>query len=122
MYVARKYRLSNHVGGVRKRLAKMIVVALAVEGIEARCKPKDLWPAQGYWRKIEQDVYSWEGQCETKAPSGKWMKRSLGSWDRMSTCVRGLTVDGDGFGFEINATNELQASKRFNVAKHLRKS
>ena len=113
MYVARKYRLSNHVGGTRKRLAKMIVAALAAEGVEARCEPKDLRPAQGYWRQIQQDVYSWEGYCETKARDGKWTKRSLGSWDRMSTCIKGLTIGEDGFGFEIYATNELEPRKRF---------
>lgn len=118
MYVARKYRLANHVGGVRKRLAKKIVAALAVDGIKARCEPKDLWPAQGHWRQIEQDVYSWEGYCETMIPeTGKWIKRNLGSWDRMSSCVKGLTVDGDGFGFEVYAINELQPSERFKLAR-----
>jgi hypothetical protein len=123
MYIATKYRRMGHVGGVRKRLAKMIVAALAKEGIEARCEPKDLWPAQGYWRQIEQDVMSWEGYCEVKS-FDKWMKRSLGSWDRMSSCVKGLTIDGDGFGYEVCATNELEPSKRFGlinkVAAHTR--
>jgi hypothetical protein len=113
VHVARKYRLMNHIGGVRKRLAKMIVAALAAEGIEARCEPKDLWPAQGYWRQTQQDVYSWEGYCETKTRDDKWTKRSLGSWDRMSTCIRGVAISGDGFGFEIYATNELEPRKRF---------
>lgn len=116
IYVPSRYRRANHVGGVRKRLAKMIVAAFAKEGIEARCEPKDLWPAQGYWRKIEQDVMSWEGYCEVKS-FGNWSKRSLGSWDRMSSCVKGLTIDGDGFGYEIYATNELEPSKRFNVMR-----
>jgi hypothetical protein len=116
VYVQTKYRRANHVGGVRKRLAKMIVAALAEEGIEARCEPKDLWPALGYWRQIEQDVYSWEGCCEVKS-FGKWMKRSLGSWDRMSSCIKGLTIGGDGFGYEVYANNELEPSKRFNIAR-----
>lgn len=116
MYVRRAHRLANHVGGVRKRLAKMIVVALAKEGIEARCEPKYLWPALGYWRNIEQDVYSWEGCCEVKS-FGKWSKRSLGSWDRMSSCVKGLTIDGCGFGYEVYAINELPPEKRFGLCK-----
>ena len=116
MYMARKYRVSNHVGGVRKRLAKMIVAALAEQDIEARCEPKDLWPAQGYWRQIEQDVYSWEGCCEVKS-FGRWMKRSLGSWDRMSSCIKGLTIDVDGFGYEVHATEELVPQKRFKLVR-----
>ena len=116
MYIARRYGLSNHVGGVRKRLAKMIVAALAAEDIEARCDPAKLWPAQGYWRNVQQDVYSWEGQCEVKL-FGKWQTRSLGSWDRMSSCVKGLTIDGDGFGYEVYADNELPPDKRFNFLR-----
>ncbi len=115
MYVARKYRLIGHVGGVRKRLAKMIVAALAEDNIEARCDPKNLWPAQGYWRQVEQDVMSWEGYCEVKS-FGKWTSRSLGSWERMSSCIKGLTIDVDGFGYEVYAVNELEPSKRFKIA------
>lgn len=118
IYVQRKYRVSNHVGGVRKKLAKMLVAALEKEGIKARCEAKDLWPTQGHWRQIEQDVYSWEGCCETFIPeSGKWSKRSLGSWDRMSSCIKGLTIGSDGaFGLEVYAINELEPSKRFKIA------
>lgn len=102
-------------GGVRKRLAKLIVAALAREDIEARCDPKNLWPAQGYWRQVQQDVYRWEGYCEVKS-FGKWSFRSLVSWDRMSSCVKGLTIDVDGFGYEVCAVNELPPNKRFKIA------
>lgn len=119
MYIASKYRRANHVGGVRIRLAKMLVAYLAKEGVEARCEAKNLWPSQGYWRQVEQDVYSWEGCLETKnRDNGKWMSRSLGSWDRMSSCVKGLTISGDGgFGFEVHATQELAPVKRFKIAR-----
>lgn len=112
MRMARKYRVCSHVGGVRKKLARMLVKVLADEGIQARCDPKNLWPAQGYWRQVEQDVMSWEGQLEIFV-HGKWSTRSLGSWDRMTSCVRGFTISPDGFGFEINAIQELAPSQRF---------
>jgi hypothetical protein len=115
-YIPRKYRLSNHVGSVRKKLAKMIVAEFKMEGIVARCEAKDLWPAQGYWRQIEQDVYSWEGYCEI-FEHGKWNKHSLGSWDRMSSCIKGLTIDPDGFGFEVHAIHELAPSNRFKACR-----
>lgn len=112
----RKYRLASHVGGVRVKLAKMIVAALKAQDITARCDPKALWPAYGYWRNVQQDVMSWEGYCEVKS-FGKWNKRSLGSWDRMSTCIKGLKIDGDGFGYEVYAIHDLAPRKRFGIMR-----
>jgi hypothetical protein len=117
MYMQRKYRLASHIGGVRKKLAKMIVAEFDKLGIKARCEPKHLAPAYGHWRQIEQDVMSWEGHCKVKMADGKWSARSLGSWDRMSSCVKGLTISGDGFGYEVCAIHELPPAKRFGIIK-----
>lgn len=118
MHIERKYRRANHVGGIRQKLAKMIVTALAKDGIEARCEAKNLWPALGYWRQVEQDVYSWEGSCEVRI-NENWLRKSLGSWDRMSSCVKGLTIYPNGFGFEVAATNEMKPSDRFRKMRGL---
>lgn len=120
MYIRREFRRANHIGGVRKKLARMIVSALAKEGVKAVCDPSALWPAQGYWRQVEQDVYSWEGYCEIYVPeSRKWLKKSLGSWDRMSSCVKGITIGQEGFGFEVYAVKELSPEKRFKISREM---
>lgn len=47
---------------LRKRLAKMIVEALAERGINAMVDPDDLSPAVGWFRTSPQaDCYIWEG-------------------------------------------------------------
>lgn len=106
----------GHVGGVRIKLAKMLVKAFADEGIKARCDPKNLWPAQGYWRQVEQDVMAWEGFIEVWRHD-KWQQQSLGSWERMSTCIKGFKLQQDGMTVEVCAKHELPPDKRFAVMR-----
>jgi hypothetical protein len=108
----------KRIGSVRKRLARKIVAALKEQGIEARCEPQNLRPAQGYWRQIEQDVQAWEGSVETKI-GDRWSVRSIGSWDRMSDCVKGLSIkrERDGFGLEVSAKEPTDPANRFRILR-----
>lgn len=119
MRMPSRYRRANHVGGVRIKLAKMLVKAFEDEGIKARCDPKNLWPAQGYWRQVEQDVMAWEGFIEVWRHD-KWQKQQLGSWERMTTCIRGFTLQQDGMFIDVNAKHELPPDKRFGIIKRMK--
>lgn len=105
-YVARRYRVASHVGGVRKRLAKAIIQAFTNEQIEVRCDPKNLWPASGIWKQPRMDVMRWEGQFEMRHDSGRWQTHSLGSWNRMTECLRGFSIVQDGWTYEVHANGE----------------
>lgn len=112
-YVATRYRLANHVGGVRKRLAKALIQAFKHAGITILCEPKDFWPALGYWKHNCQDVMRWEGQISIWR-HGKFSKRGIGSWDSMTDCLKGFTVWEDGFHIEVGAVDEKVApSERY---------
>jgi hypothetical protein len=83
---------ASHVGRLRQRLAKAIVQAFANEGIEVRCDPSKLMPAQGAWRSDSRlDCYRWEGWMDVLI-NDRWQQRSISSWDPMSVCIKGFTV------------------------------
>lgn len=104
-YVAHRFRLANHVGGVRKRLAKAITQAFANEGITIICEPENLWPALGVWKQNRMDVMRWEGSIAVWR-HGKWQRTTICSWDRMTECLKGFKVYMDNFAFELSALDE----------------
>lgn len=104
----REHRLARHVGRVREKLATAITQAFANEGVTVRCAPGDLWPAKGIWKNPRMDVMRWEGQIEVLLPSGKYMRFSIGSWDRMTDCLKGFAIYQDGFSYEVGAHGDKQ--------------
>jgi hypothetical protein len=92
-YVPRRFRLASHVGKVRQRLAAKLIKAFAEQGLELRVDPAKLCPAQGAWRTDTRlDVFRWEGWGEVKMHD-RWQNCSINSWDPMTRCLRGLTIE-----------------------------
>jgi hypothetical protein len=119
-YVARRYRVASHVGGVRKRLAKMLKIKLEADGLkDVEVNPSKLWPNLGVWRTNttgEYDCCTWHGQFEHTA-HGKRQTGSVESWDRMTTLLRGFYVRRAGFmSYDCVADNEMSIRDRFKVS------
>lgn len=113
IYMPSRYRRANHVGNVRKRLAKALEQAFKAAGIKVACKPGDLQPSLGYWKNHQQDVMRWQGQISIWR-HGKFSTRGIGSWDSMTDCVKGFTVWEDGFHIEVGASDDKVApSERY---------
>lgn len=112
-YVPRRFRLASHVGKVRQRLAAKLVKAFADDyGIALRVDPARLSPAQGVWRTdMRMDVCRWEGWGEIKVGE-RWMNCSIDSWDTMTACLRGLSVDREApYAFMVSANGPSTQGK-----------
>lgn len=93
------------VGRVRSRLARMVERELTADGWTVRVDPSKLWPNQGYWRIDHRaDCMPWNGQFEREY-SGRWQRWSIGSWDTMTSLLRGFTYDVDGWSIELSANH-----------------
>jgi hypothetical protein len=105
-------------GRVRKRLARMLAERFKADGYEVRIDPEKLWPAEGFWRSDSRaDCHRWDGVMEvydergptvtyytgdgTVKSSGKWQPVSLGSYSRMTDCLKGFKYERDGMGIEV---------------------
>ena len=98
-----KRRRQYHVGRVRLKLAEKIENELTADGWSVRVDPSKLWPNQGYWRTDHRaDCMAWEGQFEREF-RGNWQGWTVGSWDTMSSLLRGFTYDVDGWSIELYA-------------------
>lgn len=92
-----------HVGRVRMKLAEMIQETLRADGLNVRVDPSKLWPNQGFWRVDHRaDCMPWEGQLEREF-QGRWQGWTIGSWDTMTSLLRGFTYDIDGWSVELYA-------------------
>lgn len=69
------------------------LVAMLSKELGVDVQPEDIAPVTGYWRSnLQADCMRWEGSVPT-AEAGK---RSIGSWDTMTDCVRyGFTISKD---------------------------
>lgn len=112
-HVQHRYRLANHVGRVRTRLAKAITQAFLDVGITVICEPQKLWPALGYWKDHRRDVMRWEGSISVWR-HGKFSSVGICSWEPMSDCLKGFSIWQDGFSYEVGSTDEKVApSERY---------
>jgi hypothetical protein len=105
---------------VRVKLAEMLARKLALAGYVVRTDPENLWPNQGYWRcqGVKADVMAWEGQIEL-FKHDKWLRASVHSWETMGECVRGFSVEEEGFlRFMLTADAPLPNEKRYRHSAH----
>lgn len=102
----------GRIGMVRLRLAKAIVEALrAQHSIEAYCEGWDLIPNLGAWRITsgKLDCATWTGFFQVGD-----VRHSLLSYDRMSSCIKGLTIERyRGNTWKVHATTGLPMTERF---------
>jgi hypothetical protein len=88
------------VGSIRKRLAGKLIAAFKTQfDLELRLDPKDLHPAEGYWRSdVRADCQRWEGFGQIKHPeTGNWMGVTLDSWSTMTSCLKALSIRRESF-------------------------
>lgn len=112
-------------GRIRRKLAEMIVAKLAADGLTVRVDPAKLWPAEGWWRTSMVDCWVWDGQIEVLNPppgipwsgNGPWKTVQIGSYDRMTDCVRGFSYANEGFSLEFNADAPKSPSERYRALR-----
>lgn len=92
------------IGRVRRTLAARLQAELRKKDPDAVVKPRNLFPAKGYWRTDHRaDVVRWEGQGKFNGHTVRFY-----SWEPMSTLI---TKAGFSLDWENSFTIDVHAGK-----------